>query len=105
KTGSENGDVEENVKAVRSAVTRGVYNACDHYFLYLLEHLSPMQVLELLLEVGVPKNQLDDHYFVFPMFTWRALEYFGGEYAKYISRAPVRHITRPTNPPKLGAVD
>src|SRR5438552_1646036 len=86
---SENGDVEATVKAFRTAVSRGVYNACDHYFLYLLEHLSPMQVLELLLEVGVPKNQLDDHYFLFPVFTWRALDYFGWEYAKYIDRAPV----------------
>src|SRR5882672_8814490 len=52
---SENDDVEATVKAFRTAVSRGVYNACDHYFLYLLEHLSPMQVLELLLEVGVPR--------------------------------------------------
>src|SRR5436309_3555288 len=102
---SENGDVEATVKAFRSAVSRGVYNACDHYFLYLLEHLSPPQVLELLLEVGVPKNQLDDHYFLFPVFTWRALEYFGWEYAKYIGRAPVRYITRPTNPAMLVDVD
>src|SRR2546428_9010455 len=102
---SENDDVEQTVKAFRTAVSRGVYNACDHCFLYLLEHLSPMQVLELLLEVGVPKNQLDDHYFLFPVFTWRALEYFGWEYAKYIGRAPVRYITRPTAPAMLVDVD
>src|SRR5439155_110004 len=87
------------------AVSRGVYNACDHYYLYLLERLSPMQVLELLLEVGVPKNQLDDHYFLFPLFTWRALEYFGWDYAKYIGRAPVRYVTRPTNPAMMLDVD
>src|SRR5262249_51888681 len=86
-------------------VSRGVYNACDHYYLYLLEKLSPMQVLELLLEVGVPKNQLDDHYFLFPVFTWRALEYFGWDWAKYIGRAPVRYVTRPTAPAMLGEVD
>jgi hypothetical protein len=82
-----------------------VYNACDHYFLYLLEKLSPLQVLELLLEVGVPKNQLDDHYFLFPVYTWRALEYVGWDYAKYIGRAPVRYITRPTNPAMMIDVD
>src|SRR5437867_7853010 len=95
---SEGDSVEATLASFRHAVSRGVYNACDHYFLYLLERLSPMQVLELLLEVGVPKNQLDDHYFLFPVFTWRALEYFGWDYAKYIGRAPVRYITRPTNP-------
>src|SRR5215475_4923844 len=102
---SEKDDVEETVKAFRTAVSRGVFNACDHYYLYLLEKLSPMQVLELLLEVGVPKNQLDDHYFLFPVFTWRALEYFGWDYAKYIGRAPVRYITRPTNPAMMIDVD
>src|SRR5215468_10609591 len=102
---SEKDDVEATAAAFRTAWSRGVYNACDHYFLYLLEKLSPMQVLELLLEVGVPKNQLDDHYFLFPVFTWRALEYFGWDYAKYIGRAPVRYITRPTNPAMLMDVD
>ena len=102
---SENDDVDATVKAFRMAVSRGVYNACDHYFLYLLERLSPMQVLEHLLEVGIAKNQLDDHYFLFPVFTWRALEYFGWEYAKYIGRAPVRYITRPTAPATLADVD
>ena len=102
---SENDDVEATVKAFRTAVSRGVYNACDHYYLYLLDRLSPMQILELLLEVGVPKNQLDDHYFLFPVFTVRALEYFGWDYAKYIGRAPVRYITRPTNPAMMLDVD
>src|SRR5882724_7936318 len=102
---SENDDVDATVKAFRTAVSRGVFNACDHYYLYLLERLTPMQILELLLEVGVPKNQLDDHYFLFPVFTWRALEYFGWDYAKYIGRAPVRYVTRPTNPAMMLDVD
>jgi len=93
---SEKDDVEATLQSFRYAVSRGVYNACDHYFLYLLERLSPMQVLEELLQVAIPKNQLDDHYFLFPVFTWRALEYFGWEYARFIGRAPVRYITRPT---------
>ncbi|HEV8440051.1 MAG TPA: hypothetical protein VGT40_18325 [Methylomirabilota bacterium] len=102
---SEGDDVEATLGAFRQAASRGVYNACDHYFLSLVERLSPMQVLEQLLQVGIPKNQLDDHYFLFPVFTWRALEYFGWEYAKYIGRAPVRYITRPTAPTSLEEVD
>src|SRR5262249_26108589 len=35
----------------------------------------------------------------------RALEYFGWEYAKYIGRAPVRYVTRPTMPASLDDVD
>src|SRR5438309_6457640 len=34
---SEKDDVDATVNAFRTAVSRGVYNACDHYFLYLLE--------------------------------------------------------------------
>jgi hypothetical protein len=102
---SEGGSVEATLESFRMAASRGVYNACDHYFLYLLEQLSPMQVLEHLLHVAIPKNQLDDHYFLFPVFTWRALEYVGWEYAKYIGRAPVRYVTRPTMPASLEDVD
>jgi len=102
---SEHDSVEATLEAFRSAASRGVYNACDHYFLYLLQRLSPMKVLEHLLEVAIPKNQLDDHYFLFPVFTWRALEYFGWEYAQYIGRAPVRYVTRPTAPASLDEVD
>ena len=102
---SEKDDVESTLQSFRYAVSRGVYNACDHYFLYLLERLSPMQVLEELLQVAIPKNQLDDHYFLFPVFTWRALEYLGWEYARFIGRAPVRYITRPTDPTSLEEID
>jgi hypothetical protein len=102
---SEGDSVEKTLEAFRNAVFRGVYNACDHYFLYLLERLSPMQILEHLLQVAIPKNQLDDHYFLFPVFTWRALEYLGWEYARFIGRAPVRYITRPTAPASTDDVD
>ena len=102
---SERDDLEATLESFRMAAGRGVYNACDHYFLYLLERLSPMQVLEHLLQVAIPKNQLDDHYFLFPVFTWRALEYLGWEYARYIGRAPVRYVTRPTMPASLDDVD
>src|SRR5215470_8762593 len=102
---SERDDIEATLESIRFAAGRGVYNACDHYFLYLMQRRSPMQVLEHLLEFAIPKNQLDDHYFLFPVFTWRALEYFGWEYAKYIGRAPVRYVTRPTMPASLDDVD
>lgn len=102
---SENDDMEATLTSLRYAAGRGVYNACDHYFLYLMQKLSPMQVLEQLLQFAIPKNQLDDHYFLFPVFTWRALEYFGWEYAQYIGRAPVRYVTRLTNTPYLTEVD
>jgi hypothetical protein len=102
---SEKDDVDATLEAFRTAVSRGVYNACDHYFLYLLERLTPMRILDHLLQAGIPKNQLDDHYFLFPVFTWRGLEYLGWEWAKYIGRAPVRYVTRPTMATTMAGVD
>src|SRR5437867_11625682 len=48
---SERDDVEATLESFRMAASRGVYHACDHYCLYLLQRLSPMQVLEHLLHV------------------------------------------------------
>jgi len=92
---SENDSVEDTLAAMPYHLSRGAYNALDHYYLYLMEKLTPMQVLDHLLQVAVPKNQADDHYFLFPVFAWRALEYFGWDYAKYIGRSAVRYVTRP----------
>src|SRR5215475_7377661 len=50
---SERDSVEATVASFRQAAARGVYNACDHYVLYLLEHLSPIEVLGHLLEVAI----------------------------------------------------
>jgi hypothetical protein len=102
---SEGDDLEATLEAWRFAAGRGVYNACDHYFLYLLQRLSPMRVLEHVLQVAIPKNQIDDHYFLFPVFTWRALEYLGWEHAQHIGRAPVRYVTRPTLSAPIDDVD
>jgi hypothetical protein len=102
---SENDSIEDTREALYAALDRGAYNAADHYFLYFMQKLSPMQVLDEMLEIAIPKNQLDDHYFLFPVFTWRALECFGWDYMRYIGRAPVRYITRMTAPTSLDEVD
>ena len=102
---STNDSVEATLDTIAYHVGRGEYAACDHYFLYLMQQLSPMQVLEQLLRVAIPKNSRDDHYFLFPVFTWRALEYFGWGYMRYIGRGPVRYVTRPPAPPSMADVD
>jgi hypothetical protein len=44
--------------------------------------------------VAIPKNVLDDHYFIFPAFTWRALETLGQEYMSLLMRPTVRYVSR-----------
>src|SRR4030095_943433 len=71
------GGVEATKEAFLAAVNRGEYNKADHYFLWLWEHVPPIEAFDLLMTVAIPKNVLDDHYFIFPAFTWRALGSIG----------------------------
>jgi hypothetical protein len=102
---SVNNSVEETLEAMPYHLSRGAYNAMDSYYLFLLEKLTPGQVLDHLMQVAIPKNQKDDHNFLFPSFTWRALDYFGWEYAKYLIRPAVRYVTRPPGPSPIHDID
>jgi hypothetical protein len=93
------GGVEATKKAFFAALDRGLYNAVDHYFLWLWGHVPHAEALDLLLSVAIPKNALDDHYFIFPMFTWRALDWLGREHTPFLMRPAVRYVSRfPTAP-------
>jgi hypothetical protein len=88
------GGVEATKEAFFAAVNRGEYNAADHYFLWLWDNMPPVEALDILLTVAIPKNVLDDHYFIFPAFTWRAIEWLGREYLPVLMRPAVRYVTR-----------
>ena len=88
-------EVEPAVEEMQYFMDRGAYHAMDSYYLFFLQKESPMKVLDRLLQTAVPKNAADDHYLIFPSFTWRALDYFGWEYGKYLIRPAVRYVTRP----------
>jgi hypothetical protein len=53
-----------------------------------------MEAFDLLMTAAIPKNALDDHYFIFPAFTWRALELYGHEHLKVLMRPVVRYVAR-----------
>jgi hypothetical protein len=88
------GGAEATKAAFLTAANRGESNMADHYFLWLWQHVPPLEALDLLLSVAIPKNVLDDHYFIFPAFTWRALETIGPEYRPILMRPAVRYVTR-----------
>lgn len=99
------GGVEATKNAFFAAVDRGLYNAADHHFLWLWKNVPPIEALDLLLTVAIPKNTLDDHYFIFPVFTWRALEWLGAEYIPVLMRPAVRYVTRFPTPPAITPID
>src|SRR5947208_17192727 len=99
------GGVEATKKAFFAAVDRGLYNAADHHFLWLWGNIPHAEALDLLLTVAIPKNTLDDHYFIFPMFTWRALDWLGREHTSFLMRPAVRYVTRFPTPPVLKDIE
>ena len=58
-------------------------------------------LLDLLLTDAIPKNAIDDHCFLFPTFTWRAVELLGWDYAPILLRAAARYAARPPAPPAV----
>jgi hypothetical protein len=99
------GGVEATKKAFFAAVDRGLYNAADHHFLWLWQNVPPVEALDLLLTVAIPKNLLDDHYFILPVFTWRALDWLGHEYLPFLMRPAVRYVSRFPTPPAVPEID
>lgn len=101
------GGVEATKEAFLAAVERGVYNMADHHFLWLWQNIPSVEAFDLLMSVAIPKNVLDDHYFIFPAFTWRALDWMGHEYLPVLMRPAVRYVTRfPASPgvPEIEAI-
>ena len=101
------GGVEATKEAFLTAAERGVYNMADHHFLWLWQNMPPVEALDLLLSVAIPKNVLDDHYFIFPAFTFRSLEWMGQAYLPALMRPAVRYVSRfPTSPgiPEIEAI-
>jgi hypothetical protein len=99
------GGVEATKQAFLAAVHRGVSNMADHHFLWLWQHVPPVEALDLLLTVAIPKNLLDDHYFIFPALTYRALEWIGSDYLPMLMRPAVRYVTRFPTPPAIPEID
>jgi hypothetical protein len=86
--------VEANKEAFLKACSRGESNKADHIFVWLWDHIPAIEAFDLLLSVALPKNTLDDHYFLFPGYVWRALETLGTEHRKVLMRPAVRYVAR-----------
>ena len=101
------GGVEATKKAYLAAINRGENNKADHLFLWLWDNAPRMEVFDLLLSIAIPKNIVDDHYFAFPAFTWRALENEAVDpaYFSVLMRPAVRYVSRYPVPPAIPEID
>ena len=86
--------VEAAKEAFLKACSRGEALKADHIFLWLWDHVPAIEAFDLLMSVALPKNALDDHYFLFPGYLWRGLETLGTEHLKVLFRPAVRYVAR-----------
>ncbi|MGH6717750.1 MAG: hypothetical protein ACREER_00405, partial [Alphaproteobacteria bacterium] len=66
--------------------------AAERYLLGALDSLPTGDVLDLLLDVAVPRNALDDHYFLYTVYAARALDAVGWDLAPIVLRPCVRYL-------------
>jgi len=99
------GGVEATKAAFLHSVTRGETNKADHFFLWLWKNIPAVEALDLLLDVAIPKNILDDHYFIYPAFTWRSVEALGQEHLAVLMRPAVRYVARFPRAPAIPEIE
>jgi hypothetical protein len=98
--------VEGTKAAFLTAVKRGEAAKADHLFLWLWDNIPAIEGLDLLLSVVIPKNALDDHYFIFPSYLYRGLEAMGRmDLLPTLMRPAVRYSARFPNPPSTQPTD
>ena len=68
--------------------------SAEHYFVWLLDRLSPGEALDQLMPLAVARNGHDDHNFIYPVYTARALAHIGQEWAPVLFRPAVRYQAR-----------
>jgi hypothetical protein len=91
-------EATDNVSATKAAFEKSLLThnstASEHYYLWLLENLSEGEALDQLLPLAIARNNMDDHNFIYPVYTARALDELGWKWAKTLFRPAVRYQAR-----------
>jgi hypothetical protein len=66
--------------------------AAERTTLRLLRTGARQAALDPILAAGTRRNSLDDHYFLYPLYTLRALDGLGWDLAETLLRPPVRYL-------------
>jgi hypothetical protein len=88
--------VEATKEAFLKSVNRGESNKADHYFLWLWDNVPHVEAFDLLMSIAIPKNSLDDHYFIYPASVWRAVQsgIIDQKHLPVLMRQAVRYVAR-----------
>ncbi len=88
------GSVAATADAFKAAIVERQPRTAEAHLLWLLQNIPPHEVLDLMLDVAIRRNALDDHYFLYPVFTARTLDDLGWDWAPVLLRPPVRYLSR-----------
>ncbi|MBN34659.1 MAG: hypothetical protein CMM46_07755 [Rhodospirillaceae bacterium] len=69
------------------------------------EKAAPGEIMNRLLTVSLPRNSLDDHYFLYPLYAMRALDKIGWEWGPILLRPVVRYLSRHASFDAFGEFD
>jgi hypothetical protein len=95
---------EKAKAAFLMACSRGESLKADHIYQWIWENVPHIEAFDLLMSIAIPKNNIDDHYFVFPGYLWRAFEagVLDKQYLSLLMRPSVKYAARfplaPVNP-------
>lgn len=89
-------DFEAAKAAFLLACNRGESLKADHIYQWIWDNAPAIDAFDLLMSIAIPKNNVDDHYFVFPGYLWRSFEagVLDKQYLSLLMRPSVRYAAR-----------
>lgn len=82
----------DHAAALRAALGSAQPAAAEHHLMALLESRTPGEILDLMLEHATRRHAIDDHFFIYAVAAFRALDAIGWEWAPVILRPVVRYL-------------
>ena len=86
------GDTEALLDAFVDALENRKARSAERHLLTLLRIATPGRIVEAMMRIALPRNMLDDHFFLYPIYALRALDDLGWQWASVLLRPPVRYL-------------
>ena len=85
-------DKEALLEAFVEALGNRKARTAECHLLTLLHIATPGRIVEAMMQIALPRNMLDDHFFLYPIYALRALDDLGWQWASVLLRPPVRYL-------------
>ncbi len=86
------GNGADHAAAFSEALGTAQPAAAEYHLMALLESVTPGEILDLVVEHATRRHAIDDHFFIYAIATFRALDLVGWEWAPVLLRPAVRYL-------------